>query len=357
MKTARQQDSKSSRPQLAGLFMALLLAASALSARADNTIWTGNGDGQNWFDGNNWNSGIPNYSVNAFINNGRKAGVNTPGAVAQSLTLGAYLGNSGAVSVDGSTGGTLSTSQCAGDGSRIGGAIYVGQGGSGTLSITNGGKVFSELGYIASVANPLEQRASNGMVTVDGAGSTWTIGTCNDDYRLFVGASEDSHSGGTAVLNITNGGAVVVNDQTIVVIPVTVGLSGTLTGNGTLTMNGLTFYSRQAVIYGTLAPSGMFTINGNLGLASSATTLSNVTPQGADKVEVSGRAALAGRLQIIMTGTFTPGTQFSLVHSGGPRSNFFDSTSIKYEPDPSYQPTIIYDANNVYLYLAPTGRD
>ena len=81
--------------------------------------------------------------------------------------------------------------------------------------------------------------------------------------------------------------------------------------------------------------------------------------QAADNVQVLRRATLgiaglAGRLSVKMTGTFTPGTQFTLLHAdGGLNNQKFNSVSISYTSVPTYTPVITYDANNVYLYLRP----
>ncbi len=70
-------------------------------------------------------------------------------------------------------------------------ALIVGIFGSGTLKITNGGVVSNIYGYIGDISN------SMGAVTVDGTGSTWT-----NSAPLIVGVS------GNGTLNITNGGTV-----------------------------------------------------------------------------------------------------------------------------------------------------
>ncbi len=69
--------------------------------------------------------------------------------------------------------------------------VSVGEYGSGTLNITNGGVVTIDRSYIALYPG------STGVATVDGNGSTWT----NAD-SLYVG------NYGSGTLNITNGGAV-----------------------------------------------------------------------------------------------------------------------------------------------------
>jgi T5SS/PEP-CTERM-associated repeat protein len=107
---------------------------------------------------------------------------------------GSYSGSMGVVSVDGAD----STWSCAG-------ALYMGgedfmfqNGGSGTLSITNGGCVTSSNTYIGY------SPGSKCVVTVDGVGSTWNSGT-----SLNVG------SYGNCALSITNGGSVTSGSGTI----------------------------------------------------------------------------------------------------------------------------------------------
>ena len=146
---------------------------------------------------------------------------------------------------------------------------------------------------------------------------------------------------------------------------VQVGLSGTLTGNGLFILGGPTQSSETTSVLGTLAPAGALTIAGNLALTSTATTMCNVTPQASDNVQVVqqyqgrtgggfwGHATLGGRLSVIMTGTFTPATTFTLLHADAGRLGTFTSISIAYSPVPTYTPVITYDANNVYLYLRP----
>ncbi len=104
------------------------------------------------------------------------------GAVSSIVSiLGRWSGSTGVASVDG-VGSTWTSSTF----------LSVGKRSSGTLNITNGGAVSNRDGHIGfSVSDSI------GLVTVDGAGSTWT----SSEY-LFVGWH------GKATLNITNGGAV-----------------------------------------------------------------------------------------------------------------------------------------------------
>ena len=120
-----------------------------------------------------------------------------------------YSGSTGVVTVDG-TGSTWTN----------GSGIDVGNSGDGTLNITGGGTVSA--GYESHIG---DNSGSVGVVTVDGTGSTWTIGR-----DLHVGRDGDG------TLNITGGGAVTVtetcriNSQSLLAIDV---------GNGSaLAING-----------------------------------------------------------------------------------------------------------------------
>jgi T5SS/PEP-CTERM-associated repeat protein len=355
-----------SAPQLLLLcvFTVLAFAVCNLPAQVGATSTNWIDTTSNWFTDANWNNHVPTTSTDAFIDNAGTAQINSQTGNAKSLTLGSNQQNSGTVSVDGTNGGRLVVPDACAD--QIGifpGLLSVGYSGTGTLLITNGGTVSSVWGYIAATANATVP-TSNGSVTVDGTGSIWTISSsCGSAARLFVGGSYNDQtgmddSGGIALLTVKNGGTVKV-DSPANQFSVKVGPSGTLTGNGTIinTANGSA--SRFTAVQGTLAPSGTLHIYSDLGMISTTTMVCNVTPQAADNVQVLsgatlGIAGLAGRLSVKMTGTFTPGTQFTLLHAdGGLNNQKFDSVSISYAPIPTYTPVITYDAHNVYLYLRP----
>ena len=101
--------------------------------------------------------------------------------------IGYSPGSTGTVTVDGAS-STWTNSRR---------PLYVGQAGNGTLNITNGAAVRNEYyrGRIGSSSG------STGIVTVDGAGSTWT-----NSGGLTVGGN------GYGTLNIINGGLVSVGD-------------------------------------------------------------------------------------------------------------------------------------------------
>jgi T5SS/PEP-CTERM-associated repeat protein len=120
------------------------------------TSWVdGIGD---WFNGNNWSAGVPNSNITTKINNGGTAQISAAGAAASDLNLGVDVAHSGTVAVDGS------------GGLNIGGILDVGVNGTGILNITNGGAVSApNYCWIA------ERAGSVGNVTVDGAASTLTV--------------------------------------------------------------------------------------------------------------------------------------------------------------------------------------
>ena len=193
-------------------FVLILVLWATVAPAFAQTIWIdGTGD---WFNAANWSAGVPNSNA-AHINNGGTAQVTLAGATAGSVTLGSGAPDSGTLAVSGA--GRLND----------GGIMFVGDNGTGTLGITNGGVVMSQRFIIGTAAG------SNGIATVSGAGSTWT-----NTILCTVGAS------GNGTLNITNGGQVSGSDAGIggsngAIGVVTVdGPGSTWTHPGTLTIAG-----------------------------------------------------------------------------------------------------------------------
>jgi T5SS/PEP-CTERM-associated repeat protein len=315
---------------------AVALADDFLCPNPESTFWTGTVN-NDWFNSGNWTNQVPIcpgpvYSYYASINTSPTAQINTGGASACSVTLGNAASDSGTLSVDGSNGGNLTT--CSN--------LYVGYQGTGKLSITNGGAVTTTTD--ASIASATTSTtSSNGSATVDGThgntNSTWTV-----DDELDIGGLTNA-AGGTGLLTVTNGGKVTAAN-------VHAWKSGTLTGNGTVsTTSGMT-------IDGTLEPNWTLTITGNLSFGTFGAMQCSVTPDnlGSIDADVSAGATLNGKVSVTMTGTFTPGTRFTLLHAAGTLGNTkFSSQSIKFPTGQGFTPTITYDADNVYLCLVPTG--
>ncbi len=310
-----------------------------------------------WFEAGKWDMGLPSCSppVAAYVNNGGRPSIATSATCANSLVLGNSAGESGSTVVSGSN-----TTLTVGDpgvqevnpdiiNPDVPGTVIVGYYGKGDLIIKGGAHVNNIGSYIGAAAN------SFGSVTVIGEGSRWFIshyfpGIGYIGARLFIGG-DGVNPGGTALLNVTDGGSVVVlNDHTFT-RAITVHASGTITGNGTVTTTPLGLGTGLTYIQGTLIPSaGTLTFTHNLELTLQANTICNVTPESADNIEVGGNAILDGRLSVIMTGDFRAApSRYTLVHVGGTLNPGFFSISFKYPTDEGWHPEITHDDNNIYL--------
>jgi hypothetical protein len=342
----------------------LVLAFAFADCPTGATCWNGSVD-NNWFNDQNWTTDLgahvkPDINTDAYINYGKAIISGTVPAAAHSLILGLDYGDSGSVSVNGGslslpTGGTFDLNV-----SPIEGAIYVGYQGSGSLEIINGGTVTCGFGFIAALFGDGVRAASNGVVTVDGASSSWTVEPANGNNVLFIGGMDSTtDNGGTGLLSITNGGLVTVIHSGGS-YAARVGTSGTLTGNSMLTLSSPghpeNYAAAGIVVRGTVAPTRELTIDGSLLYQAPASTVCDViagdNPNQAH-INVEEVTSLHGRLSVTMTGTFTVGpTRFLLLHSEDALSSTFSQgISITYPTRQAICPHIIYDydGNNVYL--------
>jgi T5SS/PEP-CTERM-associated repeat protein len=128
-----------------------------------------------------------------------------------SVQLGLNAGTSGTISVDG-VGSTWS-------GTALDGGLDIGLTGSGTLNVTNGGKVTTNV-YGMSIAD----NATTGTVNVSGSGSTWSVTAIDTIYISRMG---------TGKLNITNGGKVDTSAKYLFV-----GAANSSGGSGNVMVNG-----------------------------------------------------------------------------------------------------------------------
>lgn len=152
------------------------------------------------------------------------------------------------------------------------------------------------------------------------------------DASAFNGTTDIS--GGSLYVNTTLGGVVNV-------------AGGTLGGSGTL--GSVTIGSG-----GTLAPGnsiGTITVNGDLALTSGSTYAVEVSPSAADQTIVTGTATIAGTLTTSYSGgSYTSGTQYTLINSTGALSGTFASVSATNLPY-GFLADVSYDLNNVFLTL------
>ena len=122
--------------------------------------------------------------------------------------------------------------------------IIVGRLGGGSLSITSGGKVTSTLGSVSDGTDPTNNYAypgGSGTVTIDGAGSDWSVAG-----QFSLGVT------GTGIVNVQNGGSLLLNTSGNATAPaLQIGVeryvgsvnsqdpyTENYTGNGTLNING-----------------------------------------------------------------------------------------------------------------------
>lgn len=276
--------------------------------------------------------------------------------------IGASVGAIGTLSVDGS-GSSLTN----------GGGIYVGDAGTGSLSISNGGNVTALSGlFIATQAGSVgtlnigadaaSAAAAPGTVTtpsiVFGAGS----GSINFNHTSAGYAFTPTVSGAgtinqiagntilgnnfsafTGVTNVT-GGRLAVNGSlagsTVTVSGGTLGGTGTV---GSTTVNG-----------GTLAPGnsiGTLAVQGNLAFTSAGHYSVEVSPTAADLTNVTGTATLGGAT---VNASFGPGSyvakQYTIVNAAGGVSGTFASIVNTNLPS-GFMSSLSYDANDVYLNL------
>jgi autotransporter-associated beta strand protein/T5SS/PEP-CTERM-associated repeat protein len=249
--------------RVASSTLALMLASPVLAADWLGTTST------DWFTAGNWSpAAVPTASVDVTIDNGgapNPATIGTSGAVAKTVTIGAAVGQSGTLNV---TGGTLSGVT----------SVTVGDFGTGTLNISNGGTVSASSVYLA--VDP----GGSGTVTVSGAGSKLT------PTSLYLGMDAG------AVAQVTIGNEASLVSSVTVLGYFTATSSGTLTVTGaTATTGGLTIGERGV---------GVFNLNGGAtGTSGSVSFGSNATGNGTATISGAGTTWTTGGMNIGGTGT------------------------------------------------------
>lgn len=233
-------------------------------------------------------------------------------------------------------------------------SLSVGSVGSGVLRIEDGGHVECTQSRVGRTST------ANGSVLIDGVGSLWSISDL-----LIVGGT-DASPGGTANIQVTNGGKITAG-QTVKIwqggaIDVTGGGavvvgSGSPATTGTLrvgsggALEGLgTVVGDVLLTGGAVAPGvsiGKLTINGDFAQQSGTLgfEIGGTAPaSGYDQLSVNGHAALGGTLQISLLEGFSPasGDSFNILDWNS-RSGEFSDVLL-----PSLGPRKSWDLNQLY---------
>ncbi|MGH7101572.1 MAG: autotransporter domain-containing protein [Acetobacteraceae bacterium] len=245
-------------------------------------------------------------------------------------TLGSTTGATGVAGATLDLGGTAQTQN--GGLTLAGGTLQ-----NGTLSSSGTFALQAGMAGAALAGTGAAEKTTAGMVVLDGA---------------------NSYSGGTTV----SGGTLEVGDANhpgaSIAGDVAIGSGGTLMGHGTIGGN--------VANAGTVEPGGtigVLTVSGNYTESNDGTLRIEITPDvaagpgvGYDQLRIGGTASLAGALSIIddLGSTDSLGSRYTILTAAGGRSGAFSAVS--YDPILAtyISPQVTYDANNVYLALAPT---
>jgi autotransporter-associated beta strand protein len=267
---------------------------------------TVDGGAGTWNAGNtNW-TGVPG-----------NAGINAPWLG----SVGVFQGMAGPVTVAGTQ--DFDTLQFSSDGYVLSGdALRIGAAGGGTINTS------------AGVTTTI------GSALIDGAGTSLTkVGA---GTLLLTGTS--SYTGATQL----NAGTLIVDGSIAASSGLTVAAGAILTGSGQLP---------STTVNGTLSPGnspGTLTVNGNLTFNPGSTYLAEVQGGNADRVNVTGTAALAGTLRLLpLGGAYGFNSAYTLLSAQGGRSGTFGSVDPAGTFGDGVTTTVSYTANDVLLTLTP----
>lgn len=307
----------------------LMISAAALlhglqpgSVSAQTLTWDGSIG--NWDTDVRWLPGgtEPTASDNALINDGTVT-LDMAGEVANTVSVGEFgVGAAAILNIE--SAGTLSsgkgsigelamftgivTVNGAGSSWTSAGDMLVGEYGTGTLNVEAGAVVSNLFGVLG------DRTGSNGTATVTGLGSTWT-----STSSLFIGPR------GTGTLNIEAGG--VVSNQN--------GNIGNMTGSSgsvTVTGSGSTWNNAADLAVGndgtgalTIGAGGTVTVGGTLSIGASGT------------VSMAGGTLAFGSISTVDLGKIQ-GTSGSLVSTYAPLTGFTDAAGLT--PGPVLNPML-----------------
>jgi len=130
---------------------------------------------------------------------------------------------------------------------------------------------------------------------------------------------------------------------------ITIQSGGTLTGNGTL----VGAVTNAGTVH---LASGTLNVTGSYANQAGSTLVVDVTPTTSANMAVTGTATLnGGTVQVqAASGTYDPTTTYTILTASGGRNGEFSDVTSNYA---FLQPSLTYDANNVYLTLTRNNLD
>jgi CSLREA domain-containing protein len=286
---------------------------------------------------------------------------------------------------NGGFGGGNSGNGNGGGGGGLGGAVFVQSGGNltinGNLSVNGNTVSGGAAGGSGAVAggffgSGFFLNGSGTLLFQPGAGQSQTVANAIADQNGSGGSAQPNGNGGnggiwgvtvggpgTLTLSATNAytGATTINAGTLLVTGditsssgVAVNSGGTLGGTGVVP--GVNVNAGGTLMPGLPGTAGAtLNIAGNLVLTSAATYLINLSPATASLGRIAGTATLSGTLDANGTGgVYTVGTRYTVLTATGGRSGIFSTLTITGNFG-STMPVVSYDANDVFLTLAPAN--
>lgn len=259
-----------------------------------------------------WNGGNTNWTGAP-----GEAGLNAPWLG----SVGIFQGMAGAVTVAGTQ--DFDTLQFNSSG-------YVLSGDALRFGVAGGGTINTAAGVTTTIGSAL----------IDGTGTSLT--KVGSGTLLLSGIS--SYTGPTQL----NAGALIINGSIAASSGLTVAAGTLLTGSGQLP---------STTVNGTLSPGnspGTLTVNGNLTFNPASTYLAEVQGGNADRVNVTGTAALAGTLRLLpLGGSYSFNSAYTLLSAQAGRSGTFGTVDPTGTFGDGVTTTVSYTANDVLLTLTP----
>lgn len=311
-----------------------------------------------------------------------------PGAIQLTTGAGTAINAAGApafgINIQGQGSGAINLDLSGTIASTLGGLYIVTGNGATTVTIREGATVSANVNgldirrafgatgtsdtlVLGTLTSPNTAATFDGILRIGNGGTSGTVsGNIINDGALFFNRSDAvTYAGivsGTGTLTKQGAGILTLTGASTFTGGTNVS-SGTLLVNGSLTSavtvaNGATLGGTGSVgstnVNGTLSPGGdgaigTLTVNGNLVFGAGSTFRVDVGNGVADRVNVTGTATLAGGVAAFTSGSvFTAGTYTLLNAAGGVSGTFNPLTTT-----PNSGAQLRYDANNVYLEVAP----